>query len=328
MSASQQNNNRILVTGAAGQLGIELTTRLRKKVGADNVIATDIRKPEYAVGLPDGPFEFLDVLDRSALFSLAEGYRIGTIYHLSAILSARGEKQIEATWRLNINGLLNVLELGRTEPGMRIFWPSSIAVFGPDAPAHRTPQNTPLNPTTVYGISKVAGEHWCAYYHRRYGVDVRSLRYPGLIGWRSEPGGGTTDYAVDMLKRAASGSEFECPVDRETPLPMMYMDDAVNAALRLMAAEAGQIGIRTSYNITAMSFTPGDLEEAIQKHRRRFRVRYAPDERDSIARSWPDSVDDRAAREDWSWHPEFDLDATVTTFFLSNSEYRFSPEKV
>lgn len=308
----------ILITGSAGQLGIELAARLRQEYGEERVIATDIRKSNRIEEA--GPFEHLDVLDREHLADTVARYEIGTIYHLAAILSANGEKQIEKTWELNIDGLLNVLELGRSDgnnpngsnkPVSHIFWPSSIAVFGPDASREMTPQNSPLNPTTVYGISKVAGEQWCAYYHHRFGVDVRSLRYPGLIGYKSEPGGGTTDYAVDMLQAAASGNSYTCPLGANTRLPMMYMDDAVKASRDLMSAPSEVVDIRTSYNVGAMSFSPDDMARVIRRHVPGFDVDYAPDERDTIAASWPDSIDDGKARQDWEWKPDFDLGAMV-----------------
>jgi len=326
----------ILITGAAGQLGVELTTRLRERYGTDRVLATDIRdnKAVSASGL----FEELDVLDRSRLNALLRDYHITTIYHLAAILSAKGEADIQWTWKLNMDGLLNVLEVARERiagvnkgfakdhsdskhdasarsnssfGGIKIFWPSSIAVFGPDLPREQTPQNSPLNPTTVYGITKVAGEQLCAYYHRRFGVDVRSLRFPGLIGNKSEPGGGTTDYAVDMLRAAARGESFTCPLKPNTRLPMMYMDDAVKAAMELMDAGAGQVRIRTSYNVTAMSFSPSELLNAIREHVNGFDIRFKPDKREQIASSWPDRIDDSDARRDWKWKPSYDLPAMV-----------------
>ena len=300
----------ILVTGAAGQLGLELTSKLRDLHGTDNVIATDIRKNlELEV---NGPFELLDVLDAKKLKDLTAVHNVGCIYHLAAILSALGEKRIDITWKLNMDGLLNVLETARLIGDISVFWPSSIAVFGPDARRQKTPQDSPLNPTTVYGISKAAGELWCAYYHRRYGVDARSVRYPGLVSKISEPGGGTTDYAVEIFRTLHKNEAFVCPLDEGTCLPMMYMSDAVKAAIELMAAKPETIRTRTSYNISATSFTPGQLTEAIRKHHPKFDIRYAPDHRDDIASSWPDSIDDQAARNDWNWKADFDLDALVT----------------
>ncbi len=304
------NTERILITGASGQLGVELTMHLRARHGADNVIATDVRDNKAVSGT--GPFEQLDVLDSDSLAAMVRRHRIGTIYHLAAILSAKGEADIRWTWKLNMDGLLNVLELARDEGAaastrMEIFWPSSIAVFGPDLPRENTPQECPLNPTTVYGITKLAGEQLCAYYHRKFGVDVRSLRFPGLIGNKSEPGGGTTDYSVDMLRAAAAGESFVCPVRPETRLPMMYMDDAVRAATDLMDADGSKLRVRSSYNITAMSFSPKELLDAIRAHVNGFDVAYRPDHRAEIASSWPDSIDDSAARRDWGWEPKFDL---------------------
>ncbi len=313
------NTENILITGAAGQLGVELTTHLRARYGAHNVIATDIRDNKAISD--SGPFEELDVLDKPRLAELVRERRIGTIYHLAAILSAKGEANIQWTWKLNMDGLLNVLEVAREEHAstqrhaspreMQIFWPSSIAVFGPDLPREQTPQDSPLNPTTVYGITKVAGEQLCAYYHRRFGVDVRSVRYPGLIGKKSEPGGGTTDYAVDMLLAASRGEAFTSPLKPDTRLPMMFMDDAVKAATDLMDADGSKLRVRTSYNLTAMSFSPGELRDAIREHVDGFDVAYRPDHREEIAASWPDSIDDSHARRDWKWEPGFDLKAMV-----------------
>ena len=326
----------ILITGAAGQLGVELTAQLRERFGADNVLATDIRDNKAVSA--SGPFEELDVLDKARLVQLVRDRQIGTIYHLAAILSAKGEANIPWTWKLNMNGLLNVLEVAQEQMdggnkgsiedysdskhdasarsnfssgGIQIFWPSSIAVFGPDLPREQTPQNSPLNPTTVYGITKVAGEQLCAYYHRRFGVDVRSVRYPGLIGNKSEPGGGTTDYAVEMLRAATRGKTFTSPLKPDTRLPMMFMDDAVKAAMDLMDADAGLVRIRTSYNVTAMSFSPRELLEEIRGHINGFNVDYEPDQREKIAASWPDSIDDSDARRDWKWEPAYDLPAMV-----------------
>ncbi|MFO8029077.1 MAG: NAD-dependent epimerase/dehydratase family protein [Cyclonatronaceae bacterium] len=309
------SGKNILITGAAGQLGVELTARLREQHGAEKVIATDIRNTDSVS--KSGPFEELDVMDKQRMSKLIDKYDVGSIYHLAAILSAKGETHIALTWKLNMNGLLHVLDLAGEKKAsassrhIRIFWPSSIGVFGPDIPRERTPQNSPLNPTTVYGITKVAGEQWCAYYHRRFGVDVRSVRYPGLIGNKSEPGGGTTDYAVDMLRSAGNGKTFTCPLKSGTRLPMMYMEDAIKAALNLMSVPPGRISIRTSYNISAMSFSPEELLSAIRQHINGFDVRYEPDERDKIASSWPDSIDDTDARRDWDWKPACDLPGMV-----------------
>lgn len=326
MNPTGKSGKKILITGAAGQLGVELTARLRELHGSNNVIATDIRKPGTAdtdsgtnsnPDAIDGPFEHLDVLDKELLEEVVQRHQFGAIYHLAAILSAKGEKQIGATWRLNIGGLLNVLDIAREHSIERIFWPSSIAVFGSDVPRKQTPQNVPLNPSTVYGISKVAGELWCAYYHRRFRVDVRSVRYPGLVGWKSQPGGGTTDYAVEMLRAAINGKPFVCPVGSETRLPMMYMSDAVKAAIDLMAAGPEQIGTRSGYNVSAMSFSPRELANVVRSHINRFDNSYKPDERNVIASSWPDSIDDSEARRDWSWTPMYDLEKMVEVFFTA-----------
>lgn len=295
---------RILIIGAGGQLGSELTLALREKFGADNVLATDIRPLSGA--LLSGPTTILDAMDANALNSLVESYEIGQIYHLAAVLSAKGESSPKFAWDLNMNSLLNVLEAGRIY-GLKIYWPSSIAVFGPDTPKEQTPQHAVMNPTTVYGISKQAGEQWCAYYHDKYGVDVRSLRYPGLIGYKSKPGGGTTDYAVDIFWKALQGETFRCFLSKETKLPMMYMSDAVKGTIDLMEASESEVKIRTSYNLGSMSFSPEELYAAISEQIPEFKIAYEPDFRQAIADSWPDSIDDSEARKDWGWAPEFDL---------------------
>lgn len=295
---------RILIIGAGGQLGSELTLALREKFGADHVLATDIRP--LSGPLLSGPTTILDAMDANALNSLVESYDIGQIYHLAAVLSAKGESSPKFAWDLNMSSLLNVLEAGRLF-NLKIYWPSSIAVFGPDTPKEQTPQYTVMNPTTVYGISKLAGEQWCAYYHEKYGVDVRSLRYPGLIGYKSKPGGGTTDYAVDIFWKALQGDTFQCFLSKGTKLPMMYMNDAVKGTIDLMEAPANAVKIRTSYNLGSMSFSPEELYHAIVARIPEFKIAYEPDFRQAIADSWPDSIDDSRAREDWGWSPEFDL---------------------
>lgn len=297
---------KILITGACGQLGSELTIELRNIYGADNVIATDIRKQNNQIS--DGPFEHLDVMDKKQIEKVVDKYNITIIYHLAALLSAKAEQNMELAWKLNMEGLHNVLNVAKEKNMERIFWPSSIAVFGPDAPKKNTPQNTATNPTTVYGISKVAGEQWCAYYHNKFGVDVRSLRYPGLIGYKSLPGGGTTDYAVDIYHKALAGETFSCFLEKYTALPLMYMNDAVKATIDLMQAPEEQISVRTSYNLSALSLTPEDITHSIQKKIPDFNIVYEPDYREEIASSWPDSINDSAAREDWGWKHEFDLD--------------------
>lgn len=296
---------RILIIGAGGQLGSELTLALREKFGADNVLATDIRP--LSGPLLGGPTTMLDAMDANALNSLVESYDIGQIYHLAAVLSAKGESSPKFAWDLNMNSLLNVLEAGRVY-NLKIYWPSSIAVFGPDTPKEQTPQYTVMNPTTVYGISKLAGEQWCAYYHEKYGVDVRSLRYPGLIGYKSKPGGGTTDYAVDIFWKALQGETFQCFLSQGTKLPMMYMNDAVKGTIDLMEAPVESVKIRTSYNMGSMSFSPEELYNAIVAQIPEFNIAYEPDFRQAIADSWPDSIDDSEARKDWNWSPEFDLE--------------------
>lgn len=296
----------ILITGACGQLGSELTAELRAIHGEENVLATDIADRNPQMG--DGPFEHLDVMDRGRLEELVESYNIDTVYHLAALLSANAEQNLELAWNLNMDGLLNVLNVAKEKNLGRIFWPSSIAVFGPDAKKAKTPQNSPTNPTTVYGITKVAGEQWCAYYHRKFGVDVRSLRYPGLIGYKSLPGGGTTDYAVDIYHKALAGEPFSCFLEENSALPMMYMSDAAKATIDLMQAPADQVKVRTSYNVAAISFTPAEIAESIRKQAPGFEISYEPDYRQEIAASWPDSIDDSAARSDWNWKPAYDLD--------------------
>lgn len=298
---------KILITGANGQLGSELTIELRKLAGSENVITSDIREPGNIVET-DGPFEILDVLDKSHYENLIRKYNITEIYHLAALLSANAEQNIETAWSLNMDGLLNTLNLARDLHVDKVFWPSSIAVFGPDAVKDHTPQESPCNPATVYGITKIAGEQWCAYFHRKFGLDVRSIRYPGLIGYKSLPGGGTTDYAVDIYHKAVNGEPFNCFLERESALPMMYMNDAVKATIDLMNAPSERLSVRTSYNVSAMSFTPEEIANSILKHLPEFSIQYEPDYRQKIADSWPNSIDDSTARRDWGWKPEFSLE--------------------
>ncbi len=295
----------ILVTGACGQLGTELTEELRIRRGTERVIATDINPPNEA--LKNGPFETLDVLDRSQLMEIIRKHNITRIYHLAAILSAAGEKHPIRTWDINMEGLLNVLEAARESNIKRIFWPSSIAVFGPTTPSVNTPQRTVMEPDTIYGISKLAGERWCEYYNIRYGLDVRSVRYPGLIGWKSLPGGGTTDYAVEIYHKAVENEPFSCFLKSDTCLPMMYMSDAIRATIELLQAPPEKISVRSSYNLSGMSFTPEEIAASIKQTIPEFNIEYAPDERQKIADNWPDSIDDSQARDDWGWKPEFDL---------------------
>lgn len=309
---------KILITGACGQLGSELIIRLRAIHGNENVIASDIRQPSEDILA--GPFEYIDVLNKDELAHAIDQFDIDQIYHLAALLSAKAEQNISLAWELNIQGLLNVLNLAKEKSLDQVFWPSSIAVFGPDAPKHDTKQNTVLNPTTVYGISKVAGEQWCAYYQRNFGIDVRSLRYPGLIGYRSLPGGGTTDYAVDIHYKALQNEQFNCFLRKDSTLPIMYMDDAINATLKLMQVQKNKIGSYTSYNLAAISFSPEEIAEVIRKYIPNFKIKYVPDHRQNIADSWPDSIDDSQARQQWGWEHSYDLDSIVAEMLDKLSE--------
>ena len=293
----------ILVTGAGGQIGTVLTESLRKRYGRDQIIATDIRP----ISQTEGIFEQLDIMDRDRLGQLINDYKITQIYHLVAILSANGEKDPLRTWQINMDSLFNVLEAARTNKIDRIFFPSSIAAFGPNAPAFNTPQLSYLDPTTVYGISKVAAEHWCNYYFTRYNLDIRSVRYPGIISYQSAAGGGTTDYAVDIFHEALENGNFTCFLKADTKLPMIYMEDAVRATMELMESPPEKIKIRTSYNLAGLSFTPEEIAAEIKKHLPDFTIKYDPDFRQAIADSWPASIDDNTARSDWDWKPEFDL---------------------
>lgn len=299
---------RILVIGANGQIGSELVTALAQTFGADNVIASDIAATAQTLGVH---YEQLDVLDRQRLATLVERHHITQIYHLAALLSATGEQRPMQAWTLNMNGLLNVLELARERPTLRVFWPSSIAAFGPHSPALDTPQLPVMDPTTIYGISKQAGERLCEYYFAKFGIDVRSVRYPGVISYKTPPGGGTTDYAIDIFQAAKRGEEYVCFLKPDAMLPMIYMPDAVSAALGVMAADASQIRIRSSYNIAGMSFDPATLTQAIATRVPGFRIRYAPDYRQEIAQTWPHSLDDTHARYEWGWQPQYDLAAMV-----------------
>lgn len=300
------DTGNILVIGAAGQIGIELVLELRNRYGTAAVIASDIRIPEHS-DLRNGPFVQLDVMDRSACEEVLKSHQISTVYHLAAMLSAKAEKKPGLAWDLNMVSLMHLLELAREGVYKKLFWPSSIAVFGPNTPRDQTPQHTICEPTTVYGISKLAGERWCEYYFRNYGVDVRSLRYPGLIGHRSQPGGGTTDYAVDIFHAALDDGEFICFLEEDTELPMMYMDDAIRATIDITEAPADQVKIRSSYNLAGISFSPSTLSEEIRKHISDFQIHYNPDERQAIADSWPNSIDDSSAVADWNWDPQVNL---------------------
>lgn len=298
---------KVLIVGAGGQIGVELTLALRKLYGNDNVVASDIRE-EHALLKGTGPFVILNAMDAPAMHELVKKEGITQIYLLAALLSATGEKDPKKAWDINMNSLLQVLELGVQEKLTKIYWPSSIAVFGPTTPRQETPQKTIVEPRTVYGISKYAGELWCQYYHQRWGLDVRSLRYPGLISWKSEPGGGTTDYAVEIYHEALKHGKYTSFLSENTYLPMMYMDDAIRGTIELMEAPAEQIKSRMSYNLSAMSFSPKEIAATIQKHIPHFKIDYAPDFRQQIADGWPQSIDDTAARQDWGWKHQFDLE--------------------
>lgn len=298
---------KVLITGAGGQLGSELTEALAQKFGAENIVATDVNE-KVSEKFSYCKFEVLDIQDGVRLEHLVDSYQITQIYHLAALLSAVGEKNPLFTWDLNMNGLLNVLEIARKKNLDKVYWPSSIAAFGVNTPKENTPQETVTEPNTVYGITKVSGELWCQYYFQKYGVDVRSLRYPGLIGYKSLPGGGTTDYAVDIYHKAIAGEVFSCFLSENSYLPMMYMPDAIKATINLMDAPKEQVKVRTSYNVSSLSFSPKEIYESILKIIPDFRIKYEPDFRQKIADSWPDSIDDSAARADWGWSPDFDLD--------------------
>ncbi len=297
-----------LVTGANGQIGSELVTALIRRHGAERVLATDLHEGLRLGYNGSVRYQKLDVTDSDALSHIISQHDIRMVFHLASLLSVTGETYPDRAWEVNMNGLKHVLDLAR-ENGFRIFWPSSIAVFGPETPRKNTPQRTVLDPSTMYGVTKVSGELLCRYYHQKFGVDVRSLRYPGLISYKTPPGGGTTDYAVEIFYAAVEGTEYTCFVRPDTQLPMMYMPDAIRAALELMEADADRISVRTSYNIGAASFTAGQLAEALERRVTGFHVRYHPDARQEIADSWPSSVDDSKARVDWGWKPEFDATA-------------------
>ena len=305
---------KILVIGASGQIGVELTQALRKIYGAANVIASDLRE-ENELLHGTGPYVSLDVMNKEMLHVQVIRQNFTQIYLLAAILSATGEKNPNLAWHLNMQGLLNVLDIAREEKLHKVYWPSSIAVFGPTSPKKNCPQQTIIEPTTVYGISKYAGEFWCNYFYQRFGVDVRSLRYPGLISYKSPPGGGTTDYAIEIFHEALEEKKYECFLDENTYLPMMYMPDAIRATIELMEAPADKISIRTSYNISGMSFSPKEIGAEVKKHVPDFKISYKPDYRQAIANSWPQSIDDSVARKDWGWKEEYDLPAMTKDMF-------------
>jgi nucleoside-diphosphate-sugar epimerase len=294
----------VLIVGANGQLGSVLAEALRSALGETSVVTSDIRAPKEETG----SFTILNVMDARQLSEVVNKYKITEIYHLAAILSARGEENPKMAWDVNMNGLFNVLEIAR-ERQLKLFFPSSIAVFGSHTPRQHTPQETIMQPETVYGISKVAGENWCQYYFLKYGVDVRSLRYPGVIGYQTMPGGGTTDYAVEIFHRAVKEEAFSCFLKPDTRLPMIYMPDAIRATLELMQAPADAVKVRTSYNLASMSFTPAEISEEIRRYYPELEVEYKPDFRQQIAESWSESIDDTQARSDWGWQPEYDLES-------------------
>lgn len=297
----------ILVIGAAGQIGSELVTGLRKKYGEGNVFATDIKQPPKDI-LKSGPFEILDVLDEKRLIHFVIRYKITQIYHLAAVLSGNAEKIPLQAWDINMKSVLNILDLAKEVKDIKkVFWPSSIAVFGPTTPRFNTPQLTVMEPTTVYGISKLAGERWCEYYFRKYNVDVRSIRYPGLISYKTEAGGGTTDYAVEIFYDAIKSNKYECFLKEDAALPMMFMPDAIDGTIKLMEADADKLSIRSSYNLGGISFTPKELADEIKKIRKGFIITYKPDFRQSIAESWPASIDESVAKKDWGYKHKYGL---------------------
>ena len=310
--------DKILVIGASGQIGVELTLALRKIYGNANVVASDLREQNPLLE-GTGPYVSLDVMNKEMLHVQVIRQNFTQIYLLAAILSATGEKNPNLAWNLNMTGLLNVLDIAREEQIHKIYWPSSIAVFGPSSPKKNCPQQTIIEPSTVYGISKYAGEFWCKYYHQRFGVDVRSIRYPGLISYKSAPGGGTTDYAVEIFHEALQEKHYDCFLSPDTYLPMMYISDAIRGSIELMEAPADRISVRTSYNLSGMSFSPADIAAEIKKRIPQFTISYQPDYRQAIADSWPQSIDDSVARADWNWKNEYDLEK-MTVEMLDNLE--------
>ena len=309
-------NTTILVLGASGQIGTELTQKLREVYGETNVIASDIREGNAEM-MASGPFEIIDATCKKTILSVVQKYKVNQVYLLAAMLSATAEKFPQKAWDLNMSSLLAVLDLAKEKLIQQVYWPSSIAVFGSSTPKNNTPQQTIMEPSTVYGISKISGEFWCNYYHQKYGVDVRSIRYPGIISWKTKPGGGTTDYAVDIYFKAIEDKKYECFLSENTRLPMMYMPDAVNATIQLMQEKSENIKIRTSYNLSAIDFTPKEIAAEIQKHLPDFQITYKPDFRQVIADSWPSSINDDHARKDWNWKHNFDLE-TMTKDILKN----------
>jgi len=311
---------KILIIGACGQIGTELTHNLRKIYGSENVVTSDVRKWNNSV-VNEGIFEVINALDFNQIQELVEKYKITDVYLMAALLSATAEKNPAFAWDLNMNSLFHVLNLAKDKKIQKVFWPSSIAVFGSTTPKDKTPQHTIMEPSTVYGISKQTGERWCEYYYNVYGVDVRSVRFPGLISWKTPPGGGTTDYAVDIYHQALEKQKYTCFLSDNTTLPMMYMDDAIKAIVQIMQAPKEKIKIRSSYNLAAISFSPKEIADQIQKHISEFSITYSPDFRQKIADSWPASIDDSQARKDWNWKHEFDLEKTTKIMLDNLSKY-------
>ena len=307
---------KTIIIGAGGQIGTELTLALRNQYATDQIIAADIKEVAPTL-IQDGPYVQMDILNRDAVRSYIIDNQIETVYLLAALLSATAEKNPDFAWKLNMEGLFAILDLAKEEYVKKIFWPSSIAVFGPTTPADNTPQHTVMEPSTVYGISKQAGERWCEYYYNKFGVDVRSIRYPGLISYKSPPGGGTTDYAVDIFYKAKKEGKFTCFLSKDTALPMMFMDDAIRATIQLMDAPASRLRIRSAYNLGGISFTPEEIASSIKNHLPSFEMTYEPDFRQAIADSWPNSIDDSYAQADWEWKLGFDLER-MTEVMLKN----------
>ena len=314
------SKNKILVLGSGGQIGTELVTELRKLFGADNIISSDIKKSASE----NGPFEIIDVLDFNAIHKVVNKYQVTEIYLLAALLSATAEQKPKLGWKLNMEGLFNVLDIA-VEKNLKVFWPSSIAAFGPTTPKQNTPQTTIMEPSTVYGISKQAGERWCEYYFNKYRLDVRSIRYPGLISYLSPPGGGTTDYAVNIFHEAIDKSSYECFLKADTTLPMMYMPDAIRGTIELMNAPFEKVKIRSGYNISAFSFSPVQLAHEIKKHMPGFLITYKPDYRQEIADTWPQSIDDAVARTHWNWKPVYDLQTMTKEMLLHIGQMKNKP---
>lgn len=311
--------SKILIIGAGGQIGSELTFKLRKIYGTESVVASDINRQNSEIA-NSGLFEIVDAENFDSVKQCVDKHSVDTIYLMAAMLSATGEKYPMKAWNLNMNSLFHVLNLAKEGIIKKIFWPSSIAVFGKTTPATNTPQHTSMEPSTVYGITKQVGERWCEYYHNNYGVDVRSLRYPGIISWKTKPGGGTTDYAADIFHHAILEKKYECFLSAETELPMMFMDDAISAMVKLMQTNSDNIKVRSSYNVSAINFTPSEISEKIKKHIPDFEIFYKPDFRQLIADSWPKSIDDSAARADWNWSHKFDLDKITSEMLFQLQE--------